>query len=33
MHHREQKFVRKIKRKTMGKPQIDEEEKGESFFL
>ena len=33
MHLREQEFVRRIKRKTMEKPQIDEEEKGESFFL
>ena len=33
MHHREQEFVRRIKRKTMEKPQIDEEEKGELFFF
>ena len=32
MHLREQEFVRRIKRKTMEKPQIDEEEKRESFF-
>ena len=32
MHHREQEFVRRIKRKIMEKPQIDEEEQGESFF-
>ena len=30
---REQEFVEKIKRKTMEKPQIDEEEKRELFFF